>query len=156
MFYLSTTVHQNGVFDMEGKNLFLEAFLLTLPSLNHLVGSIEEFSKSRYPGNNTPYMPEVTCQESEVFLEVYDSEDTCLSIINAEATLPPLDNSAAVLPDFFDFTPSFVAYDFIEFLCEKFEGTFVGVYVRDNLYPVKIIDGKRIPCALALIDSEVR
>lgn len=141
--------------DITGPNLFLDAFDLKLPTIECLTGSLPEFNTKYNNDNGSEYTPEVTIQGFEISLDIYNEEGFSISNINGEIMLPPLDKSLLINPDFYDHTPNLICYNYVEFLCEKFGGTIVGIYIKDGLYPIKIVNGKRIPCRLVLIDSEV-
>ncbi len=127
-------------------------FNLLLPTQKHFLASIQEFNKLRAALQLPLYVTEVEEDDFETYL--FSPEGEPETHVEGEIILPPADMTFRVHKDIKDDTPGNIAYNFVEFLCEKFTGTMVGVYVKEKeLIPIKIINGKRIPCSLVLIDD---
>lgn len=132
--------------------IVLYDFNLLLPTREDLINSLTEFNELRSRNGLTLYSPDVVIDGFETHL--FQPDNTPPTYIGGEVTLPPADITFRVYDDIVDYTPERVSFSFVEFLCEKFGGTMVGIYTcgREPLNPVKIIGGKRIPCDLLLVD----
>lgn len=137
----------------ECKNLIIYDFNLVLPEEAILYKMLEQFNAMRREREEPEYLPDIERDNYDTILCTYNNGGYRETYLAGESVCPPYDPSFYFYTDFFDYSDGGTLYEFVEFLCEKFGGTFVGVYISTYLYPVKIINGNRIPCRLALVDD---
>lgn len=135
--------------------LVLYDFDLVLPNRATFVKELAEFNQGRESNSLPLFWPDVLIEDDSCELSLLNDELELVIFIDGEQDVVLGNETFRVSPEFQDTTNSQMGHAYVEYLCEKFGGTVVGVYVKDcTLEPVRIVQGKRVPVKLALVDSD--
>lgn len=133
-------------------------FNLVLPDLGCFIEEISYFNNT-LKKEKLLFGPEIIIDEFDdeaiLFVEYFDSTLGLPIKIEISGTVNPVTSYFEVSSDFCDDSPDRLGLRYLEYLCERYKGTMVGVCAHcGGLEPIKIIQGRVLPCKLALVEEE--
>ena len=141
--------------------LFIYDFNLILPSQDILMTELKIFNRGQVLKKLPTLNVEAFDDDDYLSLEAEDEYGDCIIRITGSAINPGVTNNGSftVYRDIIDNTDDNVCIQFLAYLCQKYEGTFIALFTtvhgtddEEEIHPLKIINGKRINCILMLKD----